>query len=364
MRMGNKPLWLVILILSATSFAYAREDLVPGSRYTSARAAAMGDAYLPLPDNGAEGLFYNPAGLAHIKAGYHSEPINILFAGGSGLMGSLGTGTAKFVNLQNFASTLKQDETMLGSGLVQALPTLYIRGFALGVLAKAYQGAMYNGDGYHYRTRYELVPSAGIGFNLAHGIVRVGYSFQWVHKNVVNRTTTASDAVPTWREKLKQGSAMSHNLGYALTFPIYLLPQINIVARNIGGAHYNQFSFVRLGGAANGAPETDPMTVDVSFSIKPKVGGGVAFNLVAEGRDVLRRSMATWAARACLGLELSFNERVYIRGGWGSGYPAGGIGIRGKSTEFSITYSTEEWGTGYHSQADTKYMVQYQIRPF
>ena len=40
---------------------------MPGARYLSARGAALGDAMLPWGDDGASGLFYNPASLGKIR---------------------------------------------------------------------------------------------------------------------------------------------------------------------------------------------------------------------------------------------------------------------------------------------------------
>ena len=65
-------LWLFCLfiggILGLALPGWASEaNSVPGSRYMSGRAAAMGDAFLPLADDGASAVFYNPSAIARLK---------------------------------------------------------------------------------------------------------------------------------------------------------------------------------------------------------------------------------------------------------------------------------------------------------
>src|SRR5690242_14671582 len=86
--------------------AYAREDLIPGSRYTSGRAAAMGDAYIPLADDVASGLFYNPANLAKVLK-TQFEPFNASFYSNVGNIPNIGNGT-QVTSLSGNLSTLNK----------------------------------------------------------------------------------------------------------------------------------------------------------------------------------------------------------------------------------------------------------------
>src|SRR5256885_561612 len=77
--------------------AHARQDLIPGSRYTSGRAAALGDAFLPLGEDGAAALFYNPAAIGKLK-GPTIEPLNLSIYGDLGYFSSL---NSNFFNIYN-----------------------------------------------------------------------------------------------------------------------------------------------------------------------------------------------------------------------------------------------------------------------
>ena len=113
--------------------ASARNDRVPGSRYTSGRAAALGDAFLPLADDGAGGLFYNPAAIAKIRD-TQFEPLNFQIQPNMGFLGNIGLQSLKFPSLGGFAPVLNSNPgTTQGAGF-SVLPNVYSRGFAFGML--------------------------------------------------------------------------------------------------------------------------------------------------------------------------------------------------------------------------------------
>src|SRR4051794_19780929 len=89
--------------------ASAREDLVPGSRYTSGRGAAMSDAFLPLGDDGASGLFYNPAILPRLKKPQF-EAINMSMYANTDYMSIINYSSFfKVQGLEGFAPALQKD---------------------------------------------------------------------------------------------------------------------------------------------------------------------------------------------------------------------------------------------------------------
>ena len=102
--------YLLILIGSGLmiSDAFAREDLIGGSRYTSARNAALGDSAFSLGDDMASGLFYNPANLAKIRK-FNFEGLNYSMTGNSALVSNFGTNSFGIINLNSFAPTLNSN---------------------------------------------------------------------------------------------------------------------------------------------------------------------------------------------------------------------------------------------------------------
>src|SRR5262245_48259896 len=131
------------LVFGQATSGWARQDTVPGSRYTSARSAALGDAYLPIGDDGASGLFYNPAGLARIRQTTF-EPANVQAYANDGFAATLASPSLNFykaTSLSSYNSTLQKypmQHIAFGGALT---PTFYTRGFAVGLLMQSQVGA-------------------------------------------------------------------------------------------------------------------------------------------------------------------------------------------------------------------------------
>jgi hypothetical protein len=344
--------------------AYAREDLVPGSPYTSDRGAAMGDAVLPLADD-ASALFYNPAGLAKIR-GVDFEPFNFNFYANSGYINHIGPGSFyKITSLSASQGNLASNAgNFMGVG-GEYFPSFASHGFAFGVLLNNEVGAIANSSGsLTYRSMYQMIPTAGYGLRLADGIVRIGYSLQWINQASGDVTVPQSTANAGYNQNLAQGSAFSNNVGFALTLPYTYLPSLNIVGRNIGGAHFNTSSIYQFTPDPTGAPPDDPFSIDSSLSFVTKLGGGDKINWVFEDRDMTNTSGMEFLGRMALGSEYIYNNTFYLRGGWGSGYPAAGIAMKTKQGEFGLSWFSEELGQTYHSMRDERYMLSFSVRAF
>lgn len=322
----------------------------------------MGDAFLPFGDDAAAGLFYNPADLGKIRK-TEFEPINLSFYGDGGYFSSLDSNFYNVWNLNSYSSTVQKNSgKMLGAG-ASLLPNIGFKGFSFGILGQSQLAAKASGSSVTYQSLYQIIPAIGTGFRLANGIIRIGYSLQWVN-SAAGTYTSATTSGLAYNQNLTQGSALSHNFGLAITVPIAFLPSLNAVVRNAFGAHYVPFVMLQMASGSTGTPATEPMTFDASFSIQPRLGRGVSINLSVEDRDITNQANAIFMAHLAVGIELVFGEKFFIRGGYGSGYPSAGLGIRGKSTEFSLAWFTEELGTSYLQQGDNRFMLQYQIKAF
>lgn len=360
------PKWVLFLGMLCFCFesqVEARQDLIPGSRYTSARAAAMGDAYLPLGDDIPSGLFYNPADLGRIKKA-EIEPINISGYVDTSAILMAGSSFYQAGSLSSYLPTLQKTPNQM-SGLGGALlPNFGFPGFGLGVLVQSQVAGQANPDGtVTYQSLYQVIPALGFGFHFLNKMVRFGYSLQWVNQAVGNRTVLASDSIG-YNQFLSQGSGFSHNFGLSMTLPIRNLPALNFVVRNAMNTNYSSYSLVPLTHDPSGVPNSDPMTVDASFSLQPRLGGGTVMHLVLVNRDMTNRSGAAYLQHFALGTELDFKGRVFLRGGWGGGYPSAGLGLRRPGAEMSFTWYTEQIGTVDAPIPDSKFMLQYQIRTF
>ncbi|MBI3535627.1 MAG: hypothetical protein HY072_09125 [Deltaproteobacteria bacterium] len=359
-------LWFFISIIFVyiPNIAIARQDLVPGSRYTSARGAAIGDALIPLADDGASGLFYNPAGLAKIRH-FQMELFNFQIQANADYLKILDRNFYKVFSLKNYASRVMSKEGSfpgLGAGL---FPNFGARGFAFGIMfSDEFAATNAGNDNIRYRTRSLLIPTFGAGFRLAGGVIRIGYSFQWVNQAVGDITVPVSTDPLGYTEGLAEGSALSHNLGVAFTLPVQYLPAINFVVRNFLNARFSSFSLIKFAKNKNGIPNNELTSYDASFSLAPKIGGGSTMNYIIEYRDLTNRSGMHVLGRISMGLEFNFREKFFLRGGWRSGYLSAGVGMKRKTAEFGLSLFGEEFGSSYHEQKNTVYLLHYQIRAF
>ncbi len=362
-RKKQLALSTVIIYLIGIHWVFARQDVVPGSRYTSGRAAAMGDAFIPLADDGAAGLFYNPAGLGKVKY-FQLEPMNFQLQANSDFLSSVDRNFYKATSLGKYYPKIITKSPAFPGMSATIFPNFAARGFAFGVLMMDQISAT-SPDGVNIRNRskYLFIPTFGAGLRLAGGVIRLGYSLQWVNQASGDITLPASESLG-YNEGLAQGSAMSHTLGLALTLPVSYLPSLNFVARNLLNAKFGSFSILSLAKNVSGVPDTELTSYDASVSIQAKVGGGGSVNMVVEYRDLTNRSGISLFGRLCAGMEFSFRDQFFLRTGWGSGYPSAGLGLRRKKAEFSLSWFSQEAGTKYHELRDTRYILHYQIRAF
>ena len=355
---------LFVGITLGEGHALARLDFVPGSRYTSGRQAAMGDAALSVGEDPATGLFYNPASLGKIRK-TSVEPLNFTAYANSPVVERATLKSLSATSLSAVAPTLASHPGEFSGAGGALLPSFGFPGFALGILMQSEMTGKANGDGtLTYRSQYQFVPTVGTGFSLLRGMLRMGYSFQWVNQ-ASGTATVATTADPLgFNQGLAQGSGLSHTAGLALTIPMRFLPSLNFVARNIMGTPYRSYSAYSFTNSPSGVPATEPMTFDASFSVHPLLGKGVGMELVAVNRDMTARSGGTLMGRMAFGTEISFRDRVFLRGGWGGGYLSAGLGLKRSGAEFSLAWYAEEVGTHTLDVLDRRYLLQYQLRAF
>lgn len=324
----------------------------------------MGDAYIPLAEDGAGSLFYNPAGLGRVKEP-RLEIVNFQLQANSYYVSGFGTNFYKIPSLPTYSkSYLSKNEGAFPGVSGAFTPTFAVRGFAVGMMLQNRIAAVQRGDSVRYRSKYQLIPTAGTGIRLASGVLRLGYSVQWVNQASGDISANASSANLGYNQGLAQGSALSHNAGFALTLPYAYLPALNVVARNVGGAKYSSYTLFSQAKDPVGLPETEPMSIDAAISFQPKTGAGGGFNSVFELRDATNTSGMPIMGRVALGLEWGFRGSFSIRGGLGSGYPSLGIGLKTTRGELNLSWFSEETGTSFRSERDMRFMMHYQIRAF
>lgn len=357
----------VIAAISAASVdtAFAAEGAIVGSRYRSARASGMGDAYLGVTEDGLGGLFYNPSVIGAIK-GMHFEPIGFALMGNDHFFGSMGLDSINAFSLSAYAPTLARNANTYFSSGFQLSSAFATRGFAFGILARSeVDGQSFSNGNLLYRSNYLLVPTAGYGLSLGEGVLRLGYVLQWVNQAMGERTVAANSTPLSYREGIPQGSGLSHNFGATLTFPVAFLPQFDFVARNVLGLNFGTFTLFPVAQNSPGAPARQPMTMDLAFTIHPKLGNGGTVHWGIVWNDFAGESGTPLLSRINTGLEFDFRNSFFLRLGLAyGGYPSAGIGFERKNAEFHLSYYTLELGQAFRSNRDARFMMQYQVRAF
>jgi hypothetical protein len=354
--------------------AWARDDRIPGSRFITARAAGMGDQFIASADD-ATALFYNPAGLAKIKR-FNLETLT-QFGINMAFVKTLTLNSYKFFSLPLYQPVLANNVGLSPGVSGAVFPNVSFRGFAAGVLYQNRVTAKDRGDGtIRNRSRFELIPTAGVSIPLYSGIFKLGYSVQYLNVAKGNvLIDTATDAVG-YNEKLYEGTALSHTAGFTFTVPAAYLPSVHVVARNVNNTVYTSSALLPLAKNSSGAPATEPMTVDAAFGLTPKAGGGTSVSVNFQGRDILNPEFITNVLSftnllnlKCFELigssvEVNIRDRVFLRGGFGSGSPSAGIGFRGGRSELNIGWWSEDVGDDYHDEKDMRFTIQYTMRTF
>jgi hypothetical protein len=358
-----------LLLLTALAFALPTSvfasggDRIPGSRYVSGRGAALGDAYIGLADGVADALFYNPAAIGKVT-GFSFEPINLQLQANSKLNSMFGTDFYKFQNLKSYQDTLRDHPATNPGGGYAVLPNFGFPGFGFGMLYQARLMAERTGNNIRYRSVYQLIPAATTGIRLASGVLRLGYSLQWVNQASGDKTVALDSTPMGWKEGLAEGQGFSHNFAIAVTLPFQYQPSINIVARNIGGLSLQGKPLVGLAKNPTGTIAEEEMSVDASFGMLAKLGKGWDLAPQFVYRDATNSSATRSISHFSAGLEFTALEKFFLRGGFGNGYPSAGIGLRTSRAEANFAWFSEDLGDGVTPIRDIRYIFHVMYRVF
>ncbi len=357
--------WVVLCLISANAFAGAgpaTDDVILGSRWVSARGAALGGAYLGQVEDVGESLFYNPAGLAK-RDGLKGEPFNMIGGMNMDLVKQVDPAMTKFTSLSSYGSDRLQKfpgtDPMIQGGFMTAFG---YGGFGFGLVSQAKLIASFDGTNYRYRSKYQLIPAAGFGWRLASGVLRMGYSLQWVNQSSGDVTVLPSSPNVGYNQGLGQGAGISHTLGMTLTLPYTNQPMISVVGRNIGGLRMNNDGIVKFGVNPVGRPTKEDMSVDTGLNWMTKLGGKWSTTWSLAYRDLFNVAGISPVAHASAGFELSAGDRVFVRLGFASAYPAVGFGLKAKNASLDFAVYGEELGGGLRSESTSNVMFNFKLR--
>lgn len=334
------------------------EDAVSPEFVTSARALAMGNAYMSKVDDGWS-AFYNPAGLGTVR-GLQFHLTNIHLETNNGFFSVAGTGpvTDALENYQNAFDPdgLRQLHAAKPGNITharfQTFPNITYRGFTFGYMYVQQNRARLKSlnDDFEIAERIDSGPVMAFSASLFGGIVKLGatgtlLTRKQLQKDFASNVATSIDAQTDYRK-----GTMTHLIAATrITLPITFLPTISVVSRNSSDA---SFYAPELGGT----PDDIPQTTDVAFSITPNLGRTFRMHMEVAARDIGDQYDTVPQNRKIVGgIEFDYMRKMFFRLGYGDGWGSGGIGVRNKKFSFDLTsYAIEASDDGYREQEDRR----------
>jgi hypothetical protein len=355
--------YLLFLFLSLGS-GLAMADKVNDEWYSPLRTLTMGNVGVALNDDPDSSMFFNPAGLAHVRKA-SVEILNPMLEMGTGDMAIT---HGQLLNLSKNASLGNAQPLLSGhGGTVSSLgfslyPNFQAQNFAFGVVTSARGAAYVDPVGaLHYQSQYLVVPTLGMAAGLFGGLIKVGAAVRGVQEAENNRVTT-SFANIGYLSGVSQGFGLGLDVGTQMTLPGSGYPTLGLVARNIGGTTYGS-SVLSLSNSSVGAPAMLRTSYDAGLSYQSRFERTNMFTVAADYRDILNSTATETMRHVNVGSEIGVSKMLYFRAGMRSGYWTAGFGIHGKNASLELgSYADELDDSGYHSEEDRRVAIQFGNR--
>jgi hypothetical protein len=366
-RIGRSSVLLLALTsLLAPSLGWARwSNTYFDSRYLSARCAAMAGSCATVVDTPSEALFVNPTASSKFKK-FFFDPANIQLHFRDKSLAALGPNIMKVPSLES-TKTLLESTSGGPQGLgIEYLPSVGLQSLSFGMLGNMSMYARSQDANLIYRSEYQLIPAVNFSLPLARGIFKIGYSGQWVNQSVTHRTIDLASTGVSYRNGLYEGSGLSHNMGLSITLPYVYLPSVHIIARNIGNTSFGSFTLFPFAGSERlGTPPDELASYDLAAGFIQRISGPNMLAWNFEFKDMTGSSGRPLSERLSLGFEMGFNQKFYLRAGWGMMHPSAGIGFKFNSSEINFTWFNERLRENTGAvESSTKLLFQYQLRVF
>ncbi|MES2528637.1 MAG: hypothetical protein V4598_16255 [Bdellovibrionota bacterium] len=347
-------------VLSTAHAALDFEDHAFPEFVTSARALAMGNAYINKVDD-AWSAFYNPAGLGTVRkpqfhlANIHAEASNkLLNIISQGPASDIPGNYSDTFDPQEMRSVLAKDQGKLSHTRLQAFPNFTLRGMTLGYMFSQRNRAIINdttANNFEIAERRDHGPVFALNASFFGGIFKLGASGVYLIRRDLYKSVAPNAQVDIQDSDYKSGRSLQVTAGARVTLPWALLPTFSAVLRN---ATANDFE----GGSSSGVPDSIKQTVDYGFSITPQIGKKIRIHMEANLKDAMNSYDTDYKRRLAAGVEIDFNRRIFLRGGWGDGWGSGGIGVRSRVFIFDLTtYAVDRSLDGFRKEEDRRWAL-------
>lgn len=353
---------LFILFQIRPLWAITFEDGIFPELATSARALAMGNAFICKVDD-ASAAFYNPAGLGTVRyPHFHVSNIAIetnkggMQAATGGPVANSFSNMPKMFSIDGIRQVMYKNPGKLAHSRIHAQPNFTSRYFSFGFLfakrTRAVVTDIVSPTGFEFADRTDMGPYAAINLSLFGGILKFGASGIILNRSELIGTADPAATIVVNSNTYQSGTALIATFGSKLTLPFNLLPTF---AATIHNGLKTKFS----GGGTSGVPTTIPQSMDVGFSITPQVGTATRIHLEANLKDLtFAHSGIAFTRRILLGMELDFSRIFFFRLGYGDGFGSAGLGVKSKRLEFDLTtYAVDTSTAAYRGTEDRRFAI-------
>lgn len=358
-----KALLLLVLFILAATPAFAKldfEDHAFPEFVTSARALAMGNAYLTKVDD-SWSAFYNPSGLGTVRQPqFHL--MNVHMESSTEMLNIVTNGPATDIP-SNYQDTFEPDKLRealvknqgkLAHARINAFPNFTVRGLTLGYLFSQRNRAIINKDAtnnFEVAERRDQGPVMALNASLFGGVFKIGASAVYLTRRELYKSIGPSAPVTITDNDYKQGRSLQVTAGSKLTLPFAMLPTIAVVLRN---ATQNDFE----AGSKGGLPDEIKQTVDLGFSITPQISKISRLHIEANYKDLNNSYDTDAKRRIAFGTELDFARRIFLRAGYGDGWGSAGIGVRSRTFILDLTtYAVDRSLDGFRKEEDRRWAI-------
>jgi hypothetical protein len=354
---------LLTFLISSSAHAIDFEDAVFPEFVTSARALAMGNAYVAKADDAAS-VFYNPAGLGTVRYP-HLHFSNFSLETNKGMLDAISgdgfgdyfSNTPKMFSIDGMREVLKEKPGTIAHSRLSALPNFTSRYFSIGYMfAKRSRGVVTDVNsvtGYEFADRFDHGPYAALNISLFGGILKTGISAVYLHRKEIQGSADPNATANVSEDSYKTGAAVVSTFGSKLTLPFTFLPTFAVTVHN---TFEQEFS---VGSTTAGAPTNIPRTYDVGFAITPQIGTATRIHLEVNLKDVGGAYADVPTSRKFLaGAEIDFSRVFFIRIGYGDGYGSAGLGVKSRKIEFDVsTYAVDTTTSTFRGKEDRRFAL-------
>jgi hypothetical protein len=287
---------------------------------------------------------------------------NVHMEANSGLLDIIGGGPAYEIpgnyidsfDMSEMRTELAKDQGTLAHSRFNIFPNFTVRGLTLGYMFSQRNRAIINDDAaneFEVAERKDQGPVMSLNASLFGGIFKVGATAIYLSRKELYKSFGPTEPVDINGDDFKSGKSLQLTAGARLTLPWALLPTFSVVLRN---ATANDFEDAGSGGA----PAEIEQTIDAGFSITPQIAKTSRLHMEVNLKDMNNAYDTNYKRRLAAGVELDFNRRLFLRGGYGDGWGSGGLGVRTRTFIMDIsTYAVDRSLDGFREEEDRRWVL-------